>query len=133
MVTPTFNRCDELEHLIHSINNQTLESKYFELIICDDGSTDGTEKTIKNANKIKAMGPQMVPMKTTAISTSTNMGIIAPYNAGNTESRFRKTLDMSWANSPVGVLSMALCGSSKILRTQEKRRLMNQAEASVGN
>ena len=48
VVTPTFNRCDELEHLIYSINNQTLESKYFELIICDDGSTDGTEQTIKD-------------------------------------------------------------------------------------
>ena len=48
VVTPTFNRCDELEHLIYSINNHTLESKYFELIICDDGSTDGTKQTIKD-------------------------------------------------------------------------------------
>ena len=51
VVTPTFNRCDELVSLIHSINNQTLESKYFELIICDDGSTDSTEKIIENLLK----------------------------------------------------------------------------------
>ena len=48
VVTPTFNRCDELVHLIHSLNDQTLESKFFELIICDDGSTDCTEQIIKN-------------------------------------------------------------------------------------
>ena len=46
VVTPTYNRCDELVHLIHSINKQTLESKYFEFIICDDGSTDDTEHKI---------------------------------------------------------------------------------------
>ena len=51
VVTPTFNRCDELVHLIHSINNQTLDSKYYELIICDDGSNDGTEQIIKGLLK----------------------------------------------------------------------------------
>ena len=51
VVTPTFNRCDELVSLIHSINNQTLESKYFELIICDDGSTDSTEKIVEDLLK----------------------------------------------------------------------------------
>ena len=43
IVTPTYNRLDELAHLIRSITNQTLEPKYFEMIISDDGSTDGTK------------------------------------------------------------------------------------------
>ena len=47
IVTPTFNRKDELAHLITSLNDQTLEPKYFEMIICDDGSTDGTKEHIK--------------------------------------------------------------------------------------
>ena len=46
IVTPTFNRKDELVHLINSLNDQTLEPKYFEMIICDDGSTDGTKEQI---------------------------------------------------------------------------------------
>ena len=51
VVTPTYNRCDELVHLIHSINKQTLENKYYELIICDDGSTDNTGRIIKDLLK----------------------------------------------------------------------------------
>ena len=47
IVTPTFNRKDELAYLINSLNEQTLEPKYFEMIICDDGSTDGTKEHIK--------------------------------------------------------------------------------------
>ena len=33
IITPTFNRSDELDHLIESINKQTLDHKYFEMII----------------------------------------------------------------------------------------------------
>ena len=47
IITPTFNRSYELDHLIESINNQTLDHKYFEMIISDDGSKDDTEKKIK--------------------------------------------------------------------------------------
>ena len=42
IVTPTFNRSHELDYLIESINKQTLEHEYFEMIISDDGSTDDT-------------------------------------------------------------------------------------------
>ena len=42
IVTPTYNRKDELIHLIESIQKQSLSSEYFEMIISDDGSTDGT-------------------------------------------------------------------------------------------
>ena len=47
IITPTFNRSIELEFLIQSINKQTLDNKYFEMIICDDGSTDDTYDRIK--------------------------------------------------------------------------------------
>jgi len=53
IVTPTFNRSDELDHLIKSIDKQTLNSDYFEMIISDDGSTDDTkEKTKKWIEKV---------------------------------------------------------------------------------
>ena len=47
IVTPTYNRSDELDHLIKSISNQTLGNDYFEMVISDDGSTDDTEQRIK--------------------------------------------------------------------------------------
>ena len=47
IITPTFNRSIELGLLIQSINEQTLDNKYFEMIICDDGSTDDTYDIIK--------------------------------------------------------------------------------------
>ena len=47
IITPTFNRSMELDFLIQSINKQTLDNKYFEMIICDDGSTDDTYDRIK--------------------------------------------------------------------------------------
>lgn len=51
IVTPTFNRLDELAHLISSLNNQTLEPKYFEMIISDDGSSDGTKSQVQKWQK----------------------------------------------------------------------------------
>ena len=43
VVTPTFNRKEELVYLFNSMKKQTLDPKFFEMIISDDGSTDGTE------------------------------------------------------------------------------------------
>ena len=47
IVTPTFNRLDELAYLIGSIKDQTLKPKYFEMIISDDGSSDGTKSQVQ--------------------------------------------------------------------------------------
>ena len=48
VVTPTFNRKEELAHLFNSMKKQTLDPKFFEMIISDDGSTDGTGEYVKN-------------------------------------------------------------------------------------
>ena len=54
IITPTFNRSIELDFLIQSISKQTLDNKYFEMIICDDGSTDDTYDRIKKwTNEVK--------------------------------------------------------------------------------
>jgi len=54
VVTPTFNRKEELVHLFNSMKKQTLDPKFFEMIISDDGSTDGTDEYVKNLkNKFK--------------------------------------------------------------------------------
>lgn len=46
IITPTFNRQEELKHLIPSLQVQTVDHRLFEFIISDDGSTDGTESRI---------------------------------------------------------------------------------------
>ena len=46
VITPTYNRADELGPLINSLQNQTLDHSLFELIISDDGSTDDTAVVI---------------------------------------------------------------------------------------
>ena len=63
IVTPTYNRSDELDYLIESISNQTLESIFFEMVISDDGSTDDTKQMIKRwiqtINFSKVIDPQI--------------------------------------------------------------------------
>ena len=51
IITPTFNRQDELIHLIDSIQRQTLDHELFELIISDDGSNDNTEEYVRERAK----------------------------------------------------------------------------------
>lgn len=52
IIIPTYNRKNELEALLHSLNTQTLPSSQFEIIVVDDGSSDGTEEwLVKNMSK----------------------------------------------------------------------------------
>lgn len=46
MIIPTFNRVDEIEELLLSLNKQVIEFSKFEIVVVDDGSTDNTETLI---------------------------------------------------------------------------------------
>ena len=46
VIIPTYNRKDVLKHVILSLINQKISS--YEVIVCDDGSNDGTEKLVSN-------------------------------------------------------------------------------------
>lgn len=55
VIVPTYNRKYELTKLLHSLNNQTLPPSQFEIVVIDDGSTDGTEEWLmKNKNQFHA-------------------------------------------------------------------------------
>ncbi len=47
MIVPTFNRRDYLADTLASLTNQTLASDHFEVIVVDDGSSDGTEEVAR--------------------------------------------------------------------------------------
>lgn len=47
IVIPTFNRKYVLREVLESLFNQTYPKDKFEIIICDDGSTDGTDLMVK--------------------------------------------------------------------------------------
>ena len=43
----TFNRCGLLEKSLTALANQTLSSSFFEIIICDSYSCDGTDEMVR--------------------------------------------------------------------------------------
>ena len=46
IITPTYNRADELKHLYRSIRQQSIDLEKLEFIISDDGSTDSTKTMV---------------------------------------------------------------------------------------
>lgn len=48
VVIPTYNRRDIVARCLRSLSEQTLPPEKYELIVVDDGSTDGTEKMLES-------------------------------------------------------------------------------------
>jgi glycosyltransferase involved in cell wall biosynthesis len=47
IITPSYNRVDELKYLYNSLQEQSVDLKLLEFIVSDDGSDDSTEETVK--------------------------------------------------------------------------------------
>ena len=75
VVTPTFNRKDELVHLIDSMEKQSLDPKYFEMIIADDGSTDGTREYVKSLKDNIQFNLSYVSQKNLGPGLARNIGV----------------------------------------------------------
>ena len=48
IIIPSYNRQDEIKELLDSLEHQDLSKNEFEIIIADDGSTDGTEQLVND-------------------------------------------------------------------------------------
>ncbi len=55
IIVPTYNRCDELEELLVSLNQLDFPSGRFEVIVSDDGSTDATPALMGRLKKEYAL------------------------------------------------------------------------------
>lgn len=75
VVIPTYNRKDFLRETLNSLAQQTYPSDHFEVIVVDDGSTDGT----------KEIGAEMFPF-TLRYFWQTNQGDAAARNVGAQQS-----------------------------------------------
>ena len=77
IVMPSYNRADYLPRAIDSVLNQTFQD--YELVIVDDGSTDGTNQVLKEyqakSNKIRVLTHKV------------NRGVSAARNTGNENAR----------------------------------------------
>ena len=47
VVVPTFNRCESLQRLLEALETQTYPATDFEVVVVDDGSTDGTNQMLE--------------------------------------------------------------------------------------
>jgi glycosyltransferase involved in cell wall biosynthesis len=68
VIVPTYNRLPLLKNLLAGLDNQRLSRDHFDLIVVDDGSTDGTVETLR------ASGISFI--------TQTHQGPAAARNAG---------------------------------------------------
>lgn len=71
VIVPTYNRVDSLGRTLASLEAQTLATDAFEVVVCDDGSTDGTPEFLAGRR-----GPRFT------VVTQPNRGAAAARNAG---------------------------------------------------
>ena len=72
---PTCNRADKLERALKSIFSQTYEN--YEILVCDDGSTDSTESIIRNLAMNDCRVRYFRNSKSLGAPSARNLGIFA--------------------------------------------------------
>ncbi len=75
IVMPTFNRKDILLKCLRHLDMQTFPKRGFEIIICDDGSTDGTKLAVKKFKKSSKLNIKYIYSEHVGSSPVRNFGI----------------------------------------------------------
>ena len=53
VVIPSYNRCDSLKVVLPALAKQTYPADRYEIVLVDNGSTDGTDQLIKELKNFK--------------------------------------------------------------------------------
>jgi glycosyltransferase involved in cell wall biosynthesis len=72
VIVPTFNRCASLGRLLEALAHQTYPAHQFEVVVVDDGSTDGTAQRLR----------ELAPPYQLSVLTQINQGPAAARNLG---------------------------------------------------
>ena len=75
IITPSYNRADELGYLYNSLKNQTIDKQLFEFIISDDGSTDDTERIVKSWQSESEFKIKFIKQKNQGPGSARNHGL----------------------------------------------------------
>ncbi|MBF0566489.1 MAG: glycosyltransferase [Nitrospirae bacterium] len=73
VIIPTYNRCTVLRKCLDALSVQSVPPGRFEVIVCDDGSTDDTAAMVKNYSS--AMELRYLPQDNRGPASARNMGL----------------------------------------------------------
>jgi glycosyltransferase involved in cell wall biosynthesis len=75
IVIPTYNRKESLNNTLISLFNQTCSQDKYEIIVCDDGSTDGTEEMVNDLIKKSPCALRYFKEENKGPASARNLGI----------------------------------------------------------
>ena len=75
IITPTYNRADELKYLYRSIIMQSVDPSIFEFIISDDGSTDSTKTMVEGWIRESKISLKFITQKNQGPGAARNHGM----------------------------------------------------------
>jgi len=75
VIIPSFNRADELRELLASVNELDFSRERFEIVIADDGSTDGTAQLVAAAQKQYSFTMKYVTQQRKGPGAARNLGV----------------------------------------------------------
>ena len=76
IITPTYNRADELKHLYRSLRQQSIDLKILEFIISDDGSTDSTKSMVEKWVETSEFSIKYITQKNQGPGAARNHGMM---------------------------------------------------------
>lgn len=79
VVVPTYNRCEILSRCLESLFDQTAAPSAYEIIVVDDGSTDGTPEMLKEITKKAPCNLIYIRQENSGRSRARNTGILAAH------------------------------------------------------
>ncbi len=75
VIVPSYNRLEEIKALLKSIQNQSLDKDFFEILVVDDGSTDQTKDWMPEFNKNTQLNTRFIKQDHKGPGAARNLGM----------------------------------------------------------